>query len=219
VLYTEIHISTMSKNNNNRSIVKTMRTLQTNHEQKEHPPQVNATIQITRIQRYESLANNGTLSITRANVLNHLLMCTLTTTYRRLLSGYLIKSIQIWSPSSGVDTTSTVSVEWLSNYGPSKIVSDVSMSVKPAHVHTFPPKNSLSSFWSLTGSNESEKLCVLTIPEQSIVDIEYSAIFENGETPTLVTAADSGVTGTLYMTFFDGVSTGILQPVSYSSIL
>jgi len=199
-----------------KSIIK---SITNNHEQKEHPPQVAATIQSNRVQRYATLGNTGTVSITRAALLNHLLMCTATTTYGRLLSGYLLKGIKIWCPSSGSDVTSTISVEWLSNYGPSRIVSDVSMSVKPAFLHSSPPKNSLASFWSLTGSNESEKICVLTLPEQSVVDVTYSRIFENGETPTLVTATDSGTAGTLYMTFLDGVITGIIQPVSYSAIL
>lgn len=182
-----------------------------------HPPQFESTVRISRRARFLASAAMN-VSITRAMLLNHLIMNTAATANYRLLSGFKLKSITIWTIAA-VGSPSSCSVEWTSSYGPSKIISDSGMGVEPAFVQTSPPTQSLASFWSLTGSNESDVLALVVAPINSVLDITYEMIFQNGETPVLVTTSNGGTLGQVYMTPFDGVVTGVAKPVSYESLL
>jgi len=154
-------------------------------------------------------------------LLNHLLMGTSANHGGRILSGFKLNGFKVWSlGAAGVAVPATVSVEWTSNLGPSTIVSDSSMSIAPAFVNTKPPKDSLASFWSLTGSNETEVLAILTYTTGSIVDMSYEAILQNGETPVVVVTTLAGVVGQVYMTPLSGIAVaGDLDPISYDSTL
>jgi hypothetical protein len=197
---------------------------QNKHQQKQqrpstvsHPPPFNSTISVSRRVRYVASTAFTSGSLTRADLLNHLICCTLATANARLLSGFKLNRIEIWSPGSSTFTTATSSVEWLSSYGPSKVVSDSSMTIEPAHIVSTPPPQSLASFWSLTGSNETETLCTLSYGANSIIDLSYEIIFQNGETPVVVTTAASNATGTVYMLPLFGIVSNSALPVSYAN--
>jgi len=188
-----------------------------------HPPQFTATVRFERKARF--VANAGTtLSLTRAMLLSHLVAAKTTSTATRLLSGIRLKSLTLWSfPNSTATSLQmvpvTVSVEWTSTYGPSKIISDTSMSISPASVQSNPPRNSLASFWSLTGSNESDVLCILEIPQYTVIDMTYECILQNGETPTALSPTTAMTAGSVYMSYLDGIAgAGKLTPLSYLSI-
>lgn len=185
-----------------------------------HPPSFAATVLTNRKARYTATGGGYTaLGVTRGVLLDHLLCCTLTTANARLLSGYKLNSIEMWTiGSSGVVAPTTCSVEWTSTYGPSRIVSDTSMSVAPAHLRTAPPPQSLASFWSLTGSSESDVVCIINVPQGTVIDVTYSMILQNAETAVNVVTTTSNTTGNVYMTCFDGpTSFGYLKPQSYIS--
>ncbi len=181
-----------------------------------HPPQFQSTKKFVGRARYLALAaNNIPLSITRRILLNHLIMNTTATTNYRLLSGIRLKSVSIWQSGS----TSPISVEWTSQYGPSSIVSDTAVgTAQPAYVSTSPPPMSLASFWSITGQNETEVIAILSYVTNAVIDITYEAVLQNGETPTSVTTTANGTTGTVYMTYLDGVTKTDLIPQSYASL-
>jgi hypothetical protein len=188
-----------------------------------HPPQFTATVRFARKARFLTTAP-AFLSLTRAMLLNHLVVAKTTTTATRILSGFRLKSIQIWnfptSTSSSLQfTPSVVSVEWTSTYGPSKIIQDTSMAIQAAYVQTSPPRNSLASFWSLSGSNESDVLAILTLPTSSVIDITYECILQNGEIVTALSPTQVMTAGTVYMSYLDGIAgTGLIPPLSYSSV-
>ncbi len=183
-----------------------------------HPPSFSATKQFSGRARY--LASDATTGITRGMLLNHLILnAASSTTNYRLLSGFRLKSVEMWCSTASLGTTTTVSIEWTSTSGPSAIVSDTSVgTAEPSHVASRPPPRSLAGFWCLTGNNESEVVCILRTSANTVVDITYDAVLQNGETPTAVTTTASGVAGTLYMTYLSGATTTTFPPISYASL-
>jgi hypothetical protein len=133
----------------------------------------------------------------------------------RLFSAFRLKSVEIW----GAAASAAVSVEWRSANGPTVVITDTTVLTSvPAHVRTSPPAHTLASFWSLTGTNESEELFQITANDGSIVDITYEAILQNGEAAVLATTTASGSIGRVYMTYLAGVTTTGFAPQSYASL-
>jgi hypothetical protein len=197
-----------------------------NTESKDSLPQFNSTIQVSRKVRYESagVGQSGELvnfGLTRAMLLNHLVVNTAANANARIISGYKLNRITARTQTQGGlgVGNATISVEWTSTYGPTKIVSDTSMSIHPAKISTRPPKQSLASFWSLTGSNETDVLAILNFPAGTVIDIDYTIILQDGETPVSVASTAAGTVGTLYMLPLDGSASGQIVPVSYKTII
>jgi len=185
-----------------------------------HPPSFIATIGFKRKARFSVASALANASLTRAMLLNHLVMNIASgTSNYRLLSGFKLNRIEIWSPGSSAFAPSTCSVEWTSTYGPTTIVSDTSMTTTPAHLLAQPPLMSLSSFWSITGSNESDSIALITAPASSIIDITYECRLQNGETPQNDVSTNNGTTGAIYMTPLFGLTTTSTVPVSYPSLV
>jgi hypothetical protein len=138
-----------------------------------HPPQFLATKRFHTTARYLSSAAATTVSITRACLLNHLIMnVNNNQTNYRYLSGVRLTGIKMWSSTATLGAVVTNSVEWTSTYGPSTIKSDTSVGTAvPAFVSSAPPPNSLARMWSLTGSNETDQLMILNCPTNTIVDV------------------------------------------------
>ncbi len=182
------------------------------------PPQFSASKRITGRARYLAASANAGLSITRAFLLNHLVLNSASgTTNYRILSGFRLRSIEMWQSSA--TSTTALSVEWTSSYGPSTVISDTPVGTAfAAHVSSSPPRDSQAAFWSLTGSNESEVVMILSFDQQAVIDITFEAIVQNGEAPVAVTTTASGTAGAVYMTYLSGVTTTTLPPVSYSRL-
>jgi len=158
--------------------------------------------------------------ISRGTLLSHLIVNTANGTANyRILSAFRLKSIEIWGSTGTLGTTTTASVEWLSENGPSTVISDTSVgTAQPLYVRTSPPANSLASFWSVQGNDESTVVMTIIAPANSVIDITYEVVLRDGEASVLVTTAATGAIGQVYMTYLDGVSSGLLQPVSYTSL-
>jgi hypothetical protein len=184
-----------------------------------HPPSFPATKQISSRARYVSTGN--TLSLTRAMLLNHLVMnAASTTTNYRLLSAIKLNLMEIWGSTATLGQTVTASIEWTSTSGPTSVQSDTSVgTAQPCHVRSRPPPLSLASFWSTTGSNESETIAILTVPVNGVIDIQYVAVLQNGETPVATTSTNNGVAGTVYMTPLAGLTTTTFAVVSYATLV
>ncbi len=157
------------------------------------PEKFQATVQCSHTFRF--LSDNGTdQQLSRGNLLNLIRVAINATTGARIFSGIRLNWIKVYSFSADSTTdVQTVSVEWTSTNGPSRLVSDTGNNLHPAYVHASPPKDSLASFWSLTGNNESEVLCIISKPSSAITDINVSFILQNGETP-VSSASFTGLT-------------------------
>lgn len=117
-------------------------------------------------------------------------------------------------------TPSIISIEWLSNYGPSKEVSDTGNALCPAKIVTSPPQHSLASFWSLTGINPTEILFNAVCPIETVFDLWVDIVLQDAETTLLYTSIATGTAGQLYAGLLDR-NTGVaaqMVPVSYQSL-
>jgi len=149
-------------------------------------------------------------TITRANILNTLFLNQNggSNNYRVCAA---VRVNRIKMITSGLMST----LEWLSAYGPTSatVVSGQSTTA-PGVLHQKPPKNSLCSYWSLTGSNESEALFKIQMTQNDIVDVSYSVVLMDNETPTTTTTTGSGTLGQLYRSPLDGpAASGDYNPV------
>jgi hypothetical protein len=196
------------------------------------PLQFDASVRLKHHFRYIDIGSGTTFNITRGNLLNLMVSANTTSTAARLIAGIKLNRIEMFTTASSTSGSSpsetTISVEWLSNYGPSSESSDSSISVSlPAHVTSRPPPNSLASFWSLTGSNESEIVAKLQLPSSvsgayayTIVDIWVDVVLMDDETPLTVTGYTNTLTlSQFYLGYLDGNgSSAEIKPVSYVSI-
>jgi len=188
------------------------------------PPQFRSQIEVSRRWRFQQLGSSSyAYGIARSDLLN-LLMVNLsgTTNNSRLIAGVKIRRIEMWGISNGSTTqnTGTISVEWLSQFGPSLEVSDTAIpSIRPPYLTATPPAQSAASFWSLTGKNESEVLFnVAGSLSGSIMDIFLDVIFYDGESVVNITTTNAGTAGQLYMGTLPGSAPTTFVPVSYYSL-
>jgi hypothetical protein len=148
--------------------------------------------------RYTLTGGGGSFAITRADLLSRLVMATGATVAYRLFSAVKIKEVELFGdPNAG---QSSVEIQWQSEYGPTKVVTDVSTSTAyPARLSSKPPMNSLASFWSTTGSNESTVLFRLnTTATGMIIDLTFTAVLGNahlGETVATAITISGGTAG------------------------
>jgi hypothetical protein len=106
-------------------------------------------------------------------------------------------------------------VTWASENSPSESISESNGGTQQMSCYFKPPKESLASFWSTSGQNESDVVLYL----QTTVGVTFDITFEMNlislyQVPSSVATASSGVQGTQYACYFDGPNTGAsLQPV------
>jgi hypothetical protein len=170
--------------------------------------------------RARFLAAGSTTSITRGNLLNHFFINAASVTSNwRLFEAIRLKSIEIWASTATLGATTTASVEWFSENGPTVIHSDTSVGTAVSlYVRAQPPPRSLAGYWSLSGSGESTALFTIVAPANAVVDITYEAVLLDGEAATLVTTTNNGSQGQLYMAYLAGPTTTTFVPVSYASL-
>lgn len=187
-----------------------------------HVPQFRSTVNLKHQFRY--LANSsGVYNIDRAQLLS-LLQVQINSGPQsaRLFSGVKFNRIEVRATgtnSGGSDITlTTISVEWTSNLGPTTEVSDTGTPLNPPLIITSPPRNSLASFWSITGANESEVLFILTVNSGCVIDIWLDAVMQDGQSPVLITLSAGLTIGAVFALPLDGVGSGVhLIPVSYTT--
>jgi hypothetical protein len=190
--------------------------------QANHVPQFQSTVHVRHHFRFFAFqAFNGNL--TRAELLNLIVVADSTVTEGwRVFSGVKLNRVEIRAVSAtsgaGSDTQIlTTTVEWTSTYGPSSEVSDSGTPLHPPLIITSPPPQSLASFWSLTGSNESDVIAILGVPQGAVMDIWVDAILQDGQTPVAITGFSSMTAGQVYALALDGRASNKLQPVSYTT--
>jgi hypothetical protein len=188
------------------------------------PRPFQANVRFSHRFRYSNGSNNVTTEqITRGNLLNSIIVnLTGGTSNGRIASAVRVKSIEMWTwmNNQGAVADQTVALTWTSNYGPTSEISDSTFSsAVPAHIRTSPPRDSLASFWSSSGSNESEVILLISAPNYSIMDVVLDFVLLDGSTFT-ATTANNGSAGRVYYSPFDGPNgNGYWQPVSMSAIL
>jgi hypothetical protein len=149
-------------------------------------------------------------TVTRSNMLNNLIMnLSGGTSNAGMLNAIRISRIRVYSCNTSATNSATVTLEWLSTYGPSKYISDTALGMTSvAMIDSKPPRTSLASAWSLSGSNESDVLFSISCPSSSIIDVTVQLIVMDGSNARIATTSASGTTGFVYATPLDGPRSG-----------
>lgn len=121
----------------------------------------------------------------------------------RLFSAVRLNKIEMVVSAGG-------SIEWLSQFSPTSVTEFNATSTTAAGVYsTTPPPNSLASFWSTSGFNESEILLKITNANPNdYLTAWYSVVISDNFPPSSVTTSAAGIGGTVYTSFFDGPRSG-----------
>jgi len=145
---------------------------------------------------------------------------------KTLWESVLIRSISIWTPVRQISGTlqdpRATSITWLGEYTPrSEVFATTSQQSGVAYIHMRPPKNSGSGKWQKIGQGASaEPLVQLVVPDQSIVDITLSYVFDDDSTVAGISLPGfSGLSiGTLYYGAADSYyGTKVLTPMGLTA--
>jgi hypothetical protein len=194
------------------------------------PPQIETTISFGKTFRFQA-ATTGVKSVTRAQLLNLLALNTGAQTMFRVCEAVKIRRIRIWSNPPGVAQGAALNVpvalQWFSEYGPTKVLSDSGMGFSNgAKLSSKPPPQSLASFWCLTGTAEAVVLFDLSLSEGDVIDIDLTFRVQNqalvatgAEAATVVNSTAAGTLGVVYCLSLDLNTAGTLPPVSYKTVV
>lgn len=125
---------------------------------------------------------------------------------KTLWESLLIHKISIWTPARQISGTlqdpRDTSITWLGEYAPrSELFSTINQQSGVSYVHSKPPRNSGSGKWQKVGQGATaQPLVKLVVPDQSIVDITLSYVFDDDSTVSSISLPGfSGLgIGTLY---------------------
>jgi hypothetical protein len=196
------------------------------------PPQFESTITIGKTYRF-TCTTGGVKSITRAQLLNLLVMngSVAGTQNYRLCDAVKIRRIRVWSNPPGVAqggaNSSPISLQWFSEYGPTKVVSDSGIGFSDgAKLSSRPPPMSLASFWSLTGTSEATVLFDIALNKGDVIDVDLTQRLQNetlvasgAEAPVLVSSTAAGTQGVVYCLSLDLNTTASVPPVGYVTLV
>jgi hypothetical protein len=185
------------------------------------PPPFQANFRVKHLFRFKSINSANAIGITRRNLLNIIFMNISTTSNGRLFSSVKLNRVEVWAvggTSANSYSATSIALNWLSSLGPNSEISDTGNAVNTAHFAASPPRTSLASFWSLSGSVETEVLFNLTCPADTIVDVWVDGILLDGQGAGLTTTS-SGTATAIFFGYLDGPGGGaVFQPVSTTSL-
>lgn len=134
------------------------------------------------------------------------LMCVAasSSTVRCVWESLKIQRISIWTPSRQYNGTlqdpRETSLTWTGEYSPrSEIFGTVNQQTGVCMISAAPPRMSASGRWQKTGQGAAvQPLAILKIPDQSIVDITVSFVFDDGTSQISLTKGSGNTVGALY---------------------
>jgi hypothetical protein len=172
--------------------------------------------------RYQVGNSVQNLTFIRSQLLNVLGMATATTTVNRALGGVKVRRIDIYTPQINNTTQpSSFVFQWYTSDSCPRVYTSSSSSSTSGFLSMVPPKDSLASFWNITGFNESEVVFAMDTTAGAIIDLHLSVTLANNTTGLdgAVPRTSSGLTvGVMYQAYLDyPVGTAVLAPVGYSA--
>ncbi len=145
---------------------------------------------------------------------------------KTLWESLIIRKISIWTPArqiaGSLQDPRATSITWLGEYAPrSEIFSTTNQQSSVSYIHSTPPKNSGSGKWQRIGQGSSGgALCRIVVPDQSIVDITVSYVFDDDQVSSSISLPGfSGlVLGNLYYAPADSYfGTKVLTPMGLTA--
>jgi hypothetical protein len=148
-----------------------------------------------------------------------------TSTVRTLWESLKVQRISIWTPSRQYSGTlqdpRETSLTWLGEYTPrAEVFGTVNQQTGVCNINATPPRDSSSGKWQKVGQGAaSELICKLAVPDQSIVDITVSFVFDDDVVGGITKSGYSGlVLGNLYYSAADSyIGTSKLTPMGMLS--
>jgi hypothetical protein len=177
------------------------------------PPQFTPTMRAKHKFRFLNSAGS-TKTITRANLLNLVVVATTSSASSRIIEGIRLRSVEVWtSPPSLGTAPLSCSVEWVGSNAPSTIQSDTSMGVLPAHVKSRPPPMSSNQWWSMSGTDETDPLFTIIASTESVCDVAVTIRYVDNEAATAGGSPTGASVGQVYYDYLDGSASGTWAPV------
>jgi hypothetical protein len=166
--------------------------------------------------RFQSAARSGTVTITRGNLLNLLVVATSAVTTARILEAVRLKRVRmVCQPAAlGGSTAATeITLEWLGENSPSTIIDDQAVGVQPAIIDSTPPASASNRWWCMSGTQEADNMFALTFEVGTVVDVTLELRFVDNETPTAGDVPVGATLGRMYGDYLDGITSAQLSPV------
>jgi hypothetical protein len=103
-------------------------------------------------------------------------------------------------------------------YGKHTVVSAMTLGTSiPSEFYTKPPRDSEAGFYSLSGSQETQPLFNMDIPQYTVLDINLSFtlqnLIDNSSGATITSSTKTVGQGIIYTAALDGTSTNVMVPV------
>lgn len=177
-----------------------------------NPPPFRPTISCSHRFRFENSTRGGSSTVTRGDILSMVVVAMSSTATVRILESVRLRSVEMWAnPQSFGAGPPSMQIEWKGENAPSTVISDTSMGVRPAHIRSRPPARSSAQWWSMSGSQESDELFSLVLPNYCIVDVVVDMRFVDTENPSSGPSSTGLILGKLYAGYLDG--NAYLHPV------
>jgi len=152
-----------------------------------------------------SATTGNSFSIKRSDLLSRLAMSSSTTAGQRLFCAVKLRRVRIWGETPAPAGSTDVSLQWISENGPPKLIQDYSNSPTfPPYIDAAPPSMSLAGFWSISGFDESDVIFACSMGPGAIIEIDTTCVLsctgllsttQTGSTTLAITASGGGIIG------------------------
>jgi len=190
------------------------------------PPVIRGNVEGTHTFRFKQTAEaSSTVNLYVDDLAFMMSAASATTTLRVVWESLKLNKVSIWTPSRQYSGTlqdpRETSLTWLGEYTPrAEVFGTVNQQTGVCHIEAIPPRNSGSGKWQkVSQGTNSQLLCKLQVPDQSIVDITVSFVFDDDTVGGLVKSGYSGlVIGNLYYNSADSYfGTSKLTPMGLTA--
>jgi len=191
------------------------------------PPVIRGNVEGTHTFRFKQTTDaSSTVNLYVDDLAFMMAIASSSTVIRTPWESLKVNRISIWTPSRQISGTlqdpRETSLTWLGEYTPrAEVFGVVNQQTGVCHITSAPPTNSGSGKWRKIGTGGSDSLlCKLEIPDQSIVDITVSFVFDDDTTGTIGGSGYTALTiGNIYYACADSyfgskklVPMGLTQP-------
>lgn len=184
------------------------------------PAPLQSSIQVDKVIRFKFAAALSNVVVTDTDLIDLLCMAATTTSAYGLAKAYKLRGLEMWAdPVAGGSLISIEDQAVSSDIGAtSRLREDTTLgTARPAHLKWSPAPMSINSMWQ-PGNNGQARL-KLNSSGAGYLDLHYSIVLQDGETPVQVGAAVAGATvGRVYIRSLNSSSGTNLAPVSFPTI-
>ncbi len=184
------------------------------------PAPLQASIQVDKVIRFKFSAALASVAVTDTDLIDLLCMATAANAAYGLAKAYKLRAIEMWAdPVAGGSLISIEDRAVSSDFGTtSRLREDTTLgTARPAHLKWSPAPMSLNATWQL-GINGQPRF-ILVSSGAGYLDLHYSIVLQDGDTPVAVGAAVAGATtGKVYIRSLNSSSGTNLVPVSFPTI-